>query len=135
MSEFRNQPSELRVLFPLLIFARYARTRCRALLVSRKGYLDTGLFIAATAAANLNTMVTYNSGNWTSAASYMAALLPERVSMPLLDSFRSLPVTSRACAPLESLTALMARLGFVLYDRSLMETNICKMILMQPVAA
>lgn len=65
----------------------------------------------------------------------MAPLLPERVSMPLLDSFRSLPVTSRACAPLESLTALMVRLGIVLYDRSLMETNVCKMILMQPVAA
>lgn len=84
VSEFRNQPSELRVLFPLLIFARYARTRCRALLISRKGYLDSGLFIAATAAAKMNTMVTYNLGNRTSAASYMAPLLPQRVSMPLL---------------------------------------------------
>lgn len=135
VSEVRNQPSELRVLFPLLIFARYAHTRCRALLISRKGYLDSGLFIAATAAANLNTMGTSNLGNRTSATSYMGPLLPERVSMPLQDSLRSLPVTSRACAPLESLTALMVRLGVVLYDRSLLETNVCKMILMQPVAA
>ena len=68
-------------------------------------------------------MVTYNLGNRTSATSHMARLLPERVSIPLLDSFRSLPVTSRACAPLESLTALMVRPGVVLYDRSLVQTN------------